>query len=124
MRTVFETIAAAFSMFSALPVPCVEWNERNTRWLLAVFPLVGIVTGGLCRGWVVLCGWGSAARSESAALLVGTTAWWSVTFLLLHTWEASTVPGASTPQITAAADTSMGTAFSISSVRYRLSVRG
>lgn len=57
MRTVFETIAAAFSMFSALPVPCVEWNERNTRWLLAVFPLVGIVTGGLCRGWVVLCGW-------------------------------------------------------------------
>lgn len=57
MRTIFETIAAAFSMFSALPVPCVEWNERNTRWLLAVFPLVGIVTGGLCRGWVVLCGW-------------------------------------------------------------------
>lgn len=57
MRTVFETIAAAFSMFSALPAPCVEWTEKNTRWLLAAFPLVGMVTGGLCWGWAVLCGW-------------------------------------------------------------------
>lgn len=57
MRTVFETIAAAFSMFSALPVPCVEWTGKNTRWLLAAFPLVGTVIGGLCWGWVVLCGW-------------------------------------------------------------------
>ena len=40
MRTIFETIAAAFSMFSALPVPCVEWNERNTSWLMEVLQLM------------------------------------------------------------------------------------
>ena len=57
MRTVFETIAVSFSMFSALPAPCVAWTEKNTRWLLAAFPLVGIVIGGTCWGWVLLCGW-------------------------------------------------------------------
>lgn len=55
MRTFFETIAAAFSMFSALPVPFVEWNEKNTSWLLAAFPLVGLVVGLVCWGWVWLC---------------------------------------------------------------------
>ena len=56
MRTFFETVAAAFSMFSALPAPHVEWNEKNTRWLLAAFPLVGLVVGLVCWGWVWLCG--------------------------------------------------------------------
>lgn len=55
MRTVFETVAAAFSMFSALPVPCVEWTGKNTRWLLAAFPLVGLLIGGACWGWADLC---------------------------------------------------------------------
>lgn len=43
-------------MFSALPVPYVEWNEKNTRWLLAAFPLVGIAAGLVCWGWERLCG--------------------------------------------------------------------
>lgn len=55
MRTFFETIAAAFSMFSALPMPNVRWDEKNTRWLLAAFPLVGIIVGLVCWGWVWLC---------------------------------------------------------------------
>lgn len=43
-------------MFSALPAPQVAWTEKNTRWLLAAFPLVGIVIGGTCWGWATLCG--------------------------------------------------------------------
>ena len=43
-------------MFSALPVPQVAWTEKHTRWLLAAFPLVGIVIGGICWGWAALCG--------------------------------------------------------------------
>jgi len=38
---VLETVAVAFSMFSALPVPQVKWNERNMRYSLCAFPLVG-----------------------------------------------------------------------------------
>ena len=56
MKTVLGTVAAAFSMFSALPVPQVEWNETSMRWMLAAFPLVGLVTGGACWAWQLLCG--------------------------------------------------------------------
>ena len=56
MKTLLRSVAAAFSMFSALPVPQVEWNETSMRWMLAAFPLVGLVTGGACWAWQLLCG--------------------------------------------------------------------
>lgn len=57
MRTVLETVAVAFSMFSALPMPSVGWTERNMRYALCAFPLIGAVIGGLCFGWSALCQW-------------------------------------------------------------------
>lgn len=50
----FQTIAVAFSIFSAVPVPQVEWNEKNTRYLLCAFPLVGVVCGGCWLGLSLL----------------------------------------------------------------------
>ena len=50
--TLFQTIAVAFAMFSALPVPQFEWNQKNMRYALCAFPLIGLVCGGL---WC-LCG--------------------------------------------------------------------
>ena len=47
-----ETIGVAFAMFSALPVPKIEWNERNMRYAMAAFPLIGAVIGAI---WCV-CG--------------------------------------------------------------------
>ena len=44
---VLETVCVAFAMFSALPVPHVDWNERNMRYAMAAFPLVGAVIGAL-----------------------------------------------------------------------------
>lgn len=55
-----ETVAVAFAMFSALPVPQPEWNGKNMRYALCAFPLVGVVTG--------LCWWGWAALSGALAL--------------------------------------------------------
>lgn len=52
---VLETLAVAFSMFSALPTPRVEWNERNLRYALAAFPLVGAAAGLAWWGWTALC---------------------------------------------------------------------
>lgn len=52
----FETIAVAFSMFSALPVPQFPWGERNMRYALCAFPLIGAVIGGACWCWALLCG--------------------------------------------------------------------
>ena len=39
-------------MFSAVPVPRIDWNERNMRYAMAAFPLIGAVIGAL---WCV-CG--------------------------------------------------------------------
>ena len=50
------SISAAFTMFSAIPVPRVDWSRENLRWVLCAFPLVGAVTGLLCWGWTVLAG--------------------------------------------------------------------
>ena len=43
--TLFETIAVALSMYSAIPMPQFEWNPRNMRYAMAAFPLVGILCG-------------------------------------------------------------------------------
>ena len=58
--TVFETIAIAFGMFSVIPMPQTEWNRRNLRFVLCVFPLVGLMIG--------LCSWGLAAAAEALGL--------------------------------------------------------
>ena len=45
--TVLQTIAVAFAMFSAVPVPQFDWNEKNMRYSLCAFPLVGVLCGAL-----------------------------------------------------------------------------
>ena len=44
---VLQTIAVAFAMFSAIPVPQFEWNEKNMRYAMCAFPLIGVVIGCL-----------------------------------------------------------------------------
>ena len=53
---VLETIAVAFAMFSAIPVPQPEWNQRNMRYALCAFPLVGVVIGLSWWAWAAICG--------------------------------------------------------------------
>ena len=50
--TVLQTIAVAFAMFSAIPVPQFDWNEKNMRYAMCAFPLIGVVIGA---AWCV-CG--------------------------------------------------------------------
>ena len=53
---IFETVVVAFSMFSAIPMPRVAWNEGNMRYALCAFPLIGAVIGLLCGLWARLGG--------------------------------------------------------------------
>lgn len=52
---VLQSVLVAFSMFSALPVPRTEWNEKNMRYALCAFPLVGLCIALLCLAWLKLC---------------------------------------------------------------------
>ena len=40
VRLMFETVVVTFGMFSALPMPRVDWTPRSMRWALACLPLV------------------------------------------------------------------------------------
>lgn len=53
----FETIAVAFGMFSALPMPQPRWNERNMRYAMCAFPFIGVVCGVVWYAWAWFCGY-------------------------------------------------------------------
>lgn len=55
VRHVLETVAVAFSMFSAIPMPQFAWTERTMRYQLCAFPLVGAVTGAFLWAWWAAC---------------------------------------------------------------------
>lgn len=63
---VLETVAVAFSMFSAIPMPQFQWNARNMKYSLCAFPLVGAVIALSLWGWELLC-----ARLALPAILRG-----------------------------------------------------
>lgn len=63
---ILETIVVAFSLFSALPMPAVEWNGENRKYSLCAFPLIGAVIGLCCWLWIRLC-----LRLEIPSLLRG-----------------------------------------------------
>ena len=48
-------IFIAFSMYTVIPVPALDWTERNLRYALLAFPLVGIVIGIAEALWSALC---------------------------------------------------------------------
>lgn len=69
---ILRSIAAAFSMFSILPAPRVNWEKANMRYALAALPLVGCVIGAAVYGWLALCGalsLGTLLRAMGIALL-------------------------------------------------------
>ena len=55
LRMTGQTVAVAFGMFSAVPVPQPLWNERNMRYALCAFPLVGVVCGAAAGVWGWMC---------------------------------------------------------------------
>ena len=50
-----KALVIAFSTYSKLPMPQVEWSEKNMRYAVCFFPLVGAVAGGLLLAWCWLC---------------------------------------------------------------------
>ena len=62
----------AFSTYSRIPVPQVEWSDENRKFSMCFFPLIGAVIGLLLWGWLWLCDWlavGAVLRGALAALM-------------------------------------------------------
>ena len=52
---VIRSFLIAFSTYSRIPVPQVEWTEENRRYSMCFFPLIGLVIGLVIWGWFALC---------------------------------------------------------------------
>ncbi len=53
----FKSLTLTFAMYTKIPMPVVEWDERSMQWVFSCFPLVGVVTGGMLWLWLRLALW-------------------------------------------------------------------
>ena len=69
MKSLLSSCAIAFSTYSRIPMPQVEWSEKNMRHTLACFPLVGAAVGLIFWAADGLCALLEAGPVLRAALL-------------------------------------------------------
>lgn len=55
MKSAWSGLLVTFSMYSAVPVPQVQWEKRTMRWALGFLPLVGVLIGALEWLWFAFC---------------------------------------------------------------------
>ena len=70
VKTFLCSVCLAFSCFSRIPVPQVEWNERNMRFMMAGFPFIGVCIGVVVWLWSLLVGAASLGNVLAAAGLL------------------------------------------------------
>lgn len=51
-----NSLITAFSAYSRIPMPQIEWSEKNSRYALCFFPLIGGVIGTLTVLTSYICG--------------------------------------------------------------------
>lgn len=50
-----NSLCIAFSTYSRIPVPQVEWNDENRRYVMCFFPLIGAIIGAVLAAWLWVC---------------------------------------------------------------------
>ena len=71
-----KSIAIAFQMYSHIPIPSFEWDEKSRKYALCFFPLVGAVIGSVEYLWFFL------AAILEAPVLIGTAVATAIPFLI------------------------------------------
>lgn len=67
-----KSLVLAFSCFSRLPVPKMDWDSDNMRFMLAWFPFVGLAVGLLVALWWFIAealGFGVVLKAVGVALV-------------------------------------------------------
>jgi len=70
MKQIFCSLIIAFSMYSKLPMPRVEWSKENMRYVMCFFPLIGIVIGVAICLWSRVAGYLSVSHVFYTAVIV------------------------------------------------------
>lgn len=69
---VISSFVIAFSTYSRIPMPQVEWSDENRKYTMCFFPLIGAVIGLILWGWLKLCdvtGIGALLKGAFGALI-------------------------------------------------------
>ena len=67
-----RSLALAFSSFSKIPMPQVEWREENMRYMMCFFPVIGLAIGAVLALWMQIAqvaGFGPVLFGAGVALL-------------------------------------------------------
>lgn len=67
-----KPIVMAFCMFSRIPMPRIDWDEKGMRYMMCAFPLVGVAIAVCLAAWWALCDWlmwGPFIRAAGIALI-------------------------------------------------------
>ena len=56
MKNIGRSLCVAFSMYSKIPVPQVEWTRESMKYCICFFPAVGAVIGAVTLIWNDLAG--------------------------------------------------------------------
>lgn len=48
----YKSLTLTFAMYSKIPMPMVEWDEKSMQWVFSCFPLVGVVIGLTLYLWL------------------------------------------------------------------------
>lgn len=62
MKRIWNSFKIAFSMYSRIPMPNVEWTEENMSYVMCFFPWIGTVIGGLT--YLTYCLWKTIETKE------------------------------------------------------------
>lgn len=53
--SVFKSLIIAISTYSKIPMPYFEWKEKDMRYAICFFPVVGAVIGAVQYFWLWIC---------------------------------------------------------------------
>ena len=56
MKNIGRSLCVAFSMYSKIPMPQVEWTKESMQYCICFFPAVGAVIGAATLLWNMLVG--------------------------------------------------------------------
>ena len=66
------SLVIAFGMYSAIPMPRVDWDGEGMKYVFCFFPLVGLPVAGALWLWALFCralGLGEALLAAGLTLL-------------------------------------------------------
>lgn len=70
MKEFFQGFVVAFSMYSKIPMPRIDWTEKNMKYCICFFPLIGLVIGAVMNLWYRLAVYAGFGVNFRTAVLV------------------------------------------------------